>query len=202
MKIFICYCMFILSLTGIVSNSLNAQQPPCMPDYNGIAYSFPKFSGFPPLTTDMPLEVLIGYIAIDSLCRSSFRLSDWDNFIKNQSYNDTLRYLMKYFYYITDYNGFKFYQYLKTEPNGGLKADEINRTVINQVGKTAPITLRMGVYSIVKSYFVYHIYVTDTMRYFNPDAAICYNQSLVECIVLDTMKGKFIPECTGLLIEI
>ncbi len=188
---------FILIFAIFIFSSTNAQRPKCITEYNGIAYQFPRFSSFPPLTTDIPLEVIIAYKTIDSLCRSNLKLPDWENFIKNQSYNDTLKYLMKYFQYITDYNGFKFYQYIKTEPNGGLLADDIEWKVIKQVGKVTPVSDRMSTYSVIKSYFIYHIYVTDTMRYHNPDAAICQNQALVECTVLDTIKGKFIPECTG-----
>lgn len=94
---------FIILL--IFSTAALTAQPPCKPNSKSYFYEMEHLQSYPPFSTGMPYETLIAYVAADSVCRNSH--ADYlHDFMKRQNGNDTLRYIMKYFYWMTDYNPF------------------------------------------------------------------------------------------------
>lgn len=59
-------------------------------------------SSLPPLSSDMPLDVLISWIVVDSICRT-VSPEEVENYVKSTS-DDTLRLAMKYLYSLHDYS--------------------------------------------------------------------------------------------------
>ncbi len=72
---------------------------------------YPIIRSIPPISTDMPYNILMGYIYADSLMRCTTP-NQTDSLIKSwTSLNDTLKYAIKYLYELEDYNPVIFRQY-------------------------------------------------------------------------------------------
>ena len=72
---------------------------------------YPIIRSIPPLSTDMPLDILIGYIYLDSLLRFT-TLKQTELLIKSwTTLNDTLTYTIQYLYKLVDYDPMIFTQY-------------------------------------------------------------------------------------------
>lgn len=69
------------------------------------------------LSTDMPLNVMIGYLVLDSVSKNA-KLNQVSEFLNRQTYNDTLKYLAKYLYSMLDYDPIRFFHYMHySNPN-------------------------------------------------------------------------------------
>lgn len=170
---------------------LQSQHPPCWPEYNELTFKYEHLPYTPYLTTDMPYDVLIGYIALDSV-RKNIREADLLTFLSRQSYNDTLRYIMKYLYKMVDYNPILFA--LTTShwhERGSILLSDFIYHVQNSVFafSTNPYLDKL----LLKSGIIAHILVEDTLNVI--DSSSQYSTvSIVTCAILDTIKGKVMPE--------
>jgi hypothetical protein len=191
--------MFILSLTGIVSNSLNAQQPPCMTDFLGLTYQISYPVDCPPISIYMPLDVLIGYIVMDSI--STYGNNDEVmSFINRQTYNDTLRKIMRYWYKTVDYDPVKYQIYsFQGCPHEYVIKNSIESKILNRIKLTSP--KKFIDQTLIASYIIAHIRVTDTLKREDETAITAKTAYIVNCIVLDTIKGKVIPACKDLIVN-
>lgn len=112
--------LFVATLSLFVSTSqfLSAQNggypaPPCALGYSytGVASKQGQALTAPAYTTDMPIDVLVGYIVIDSL-RKVKTPDEIEAYLNSLDYsNDTLRRIMKYLYTIVDYDPIRFRRY-------------------------------------------------------------------------------------------
>ena len=76
---------------------------------------YPIIRSIPPISVNMPYDVLIGYIGADSLMRFTTS-TQTDSLIDSwTTLNDTLKYAMKYLYEMEDYNPVIFRQYWDEE---------------------------------------------------------------------------------------
>src|SRR5947209_2058575 len=72
----------------------------------------PRTLNYPPLQTEMPLDVALGYIGMDSLVRSTNVVSgQWDTLLANTYDSDTLRFALKYLYKMGDWDPITFFEY-------------------------------------------------------------------------------------------
>lgn len=108
MKNLILLLALLLVLAG---NNVYSQSPPCFPEFQGSTYRMSDNLNCPPYTSDMSYDVLIGYLALDSLSRYA-PINTYNNFIKRQSYNDTLRTMMRYIYKTVEYNPSMFLNFM------------------------------------------------------------------------------------------
>ncbi len=191
------YLLLAIILATVVN--LNAQQPPCMPDYLGLTYQISYPSDCPPLSMYMPLDVLIGYIAMDSVS-SNGNYKNLINFIARQTYNDTLRKIMRYWYKTKDYDPIKYQLYLfQGCQNEHIIKSNIETMILNEMKKVSP--QRFIDETLIASDIIAHIRVVDTVKREDTTAIIAKTSYIATCKILDTIKGKVIPECKDLTIN-
>lgn len=97
----------------------------------------PYLTSLPPLYTNMPLDVLIAYIGVDSIARNVNHLPLQSFFNSISSFNDTLKQYGKYLYRAIDWNPFLFQQYsnetqfrqIGPPPNEGLHFVDSNGAI-------------------------------------------------------------------------
>jgi len=142
----------------------------------------------------MPYDVLIAYVALDTLSRNG-NLNDIREFLKRQSYNDTIKYIYKYYYKVVDYDPIKFFLSMKyygvlvTTPQ-----TLIENEIIETVKRVSPnVSLD---YALLKSSIIAKIHVIDTNSIIDTNAKYQgkYIQ-IVNSLILDTIKGKVTPTC-------
>lgn len=167
-----------------------SQEPPCFQDYNSLSYKYNHLIQVPNLTTDMNLDILIGNLAMDSI-RKSINEYDVISFLANQTYNDTLRMIMKYLYKMVDYNPilFKLTTSHWYDKNSILLNDLIEH-IENQVFAVSPYPYLDKL--LLKSSVIAHIYVEDTLQLID-SGSLYPTVSIVTGSILDTIKGNVLP---------
>jgi hypothetical protein len=190
MKIF--YFLLAALIILIANNNLHSQ-PPCANDYIGIYYTLPRLTNYPPVTPSMPYDVMIGYIGLDSICRIVINTETCTNFIDHLGFNDTLQYFMKYLYDVTDYDPFRFYEYMKYTPDNYALPDAIEREIFIKIKETShqPILDLL----LSEAYIIAHIFVNNIDSLGDPGSGICHTINIVNCTILDNIKGQNIPNC-------
>lgn len=143
----------------------------------------------------MPLDVLIGYIAFDSVTTNATREQVY-NFINRQTFNDTLKKIMRYWYKVTEWDCFRLKSYLNTEfyRYSRTGRSEILYPIIEKIREVSP-TPFLDI-TLLWSHIIAHIKVTDTIAYFDTSVVIARNCYSVKAIVLDTIKGRILPSCS------
>lgn len=169
--------------------------PPCYPTWKGSHFHIPYHQDEPPLSTDMPLDVLIGYIAFDSVSTHGNRRQVFD-FIHRQTYNDTLKTIMRYWYKMVDWDCLKFtsYRFARLYKEEKIQLSMIIEEVARQVQLNSP-TPFLDI-TLLCSDVIAHIRVTDTI-YFHDEPAPAMDCYSVRAIILDTIKGRVLPACSG-----
>jgi hypothetical protein len=169
---------------------------PCNAGYNGIYNYYPNSTNFCKLTTDMSLDVMIGYIAFDSLCTKILPGQYGTILNSKNAYNDTILYVMKYLYKLMDYNpmlfddnlwGYNKKYYFTISPH--LAYDAIF-SVLRKVSDNRKLDI-----GLICSSYIFHVRVTNVVD--GPiDSSTQRYWTFVQCKVLDTIKGKVYPNCT------
>ncbi|HET6400488.1 MAG TPA: hypothetical protein VFH95_03730 [Candidatus Kapabacteria bacterium] len=197
----------ILAMLGFLASTLHAQPPGSY--YGGVLeYSIPILTAVPPVDGTMPSDIDSAYLLTDWLMRTTPTASI-DQFITNIGYNDTLKELAKMLYKTDDYNPLKLIQYEASGwPVGGhpdypwhYKADpDHERTLLqNHIGKVFQDTARTGF--LLASDIIADVTITDTSIKFDPSDHVVPHMVLVRSTINDEIKGKFIPQCTGLIFK-
>lgn len=168
-----------------------SQSPPCFIDYYGLTFNYSHLKQSPSLSSDMPYDVIFGYIALDSI-RQNLSESEVSTFLNRQTYNDTLRYLMKYLYKIVDYNPILFA--LTTShwyDHGAVLLNTVIGNIHNSVYVLSPYPYLDKL--LLKSAAIVHVRAEDTLR-MNDSNSQYPTVSIVTCSVRDTIKGKVLPK--------
>ena len=169
-----------------------SQQPPCMPDYQALTFEYPKYPYLPYYTTDMPYDVMLGYIVMDSVCNYGNALL-LDDFINRQTYNDTIKKIIKYIYKLADWD-----PYLFKRTQYSLTTNNLHpATVIEKlIEKSASLSSSYKLYQLLlSSHYILHINVLDTLSRTYLSSNIPTPVVIVNYEVLDTIKGRKIPVC-------
>ena len=183
----------ILAILLINLPLLNAQAPPCFNVYQGLTFPIQKITNFPPLNTGMPYDVLIGYIVIDSVCVNA-DLDTVNNFLAKQIYdNDTIKYLKKFWYVMTDYDPFIFNQVMFYTGNKTYKTHPsiLYKSCFDFLSSNCS----KGDLAIITSSIIAHIKVSDLKFVFDSNAVLNKEGYIVTGEILDTMKGRVFPSC-------
>jgi hypothetical protein len=99
---------------------------------------YPIIRSIPPISTDMPYDVLLSYIYLDSLIRFTTQ-SQTDSMIKSRtSLNDTLKNTIKYLYKLQDYNPIIFKQYWDEVRRYHVSSGRKSKVVFKKDGFTMP----------------------------------------------------------------
>jgi hypothetical protein len=88
---------------------------PCSVYQNGISFKATRYDYTPLLRTNMPIDVLMGYIGMDSIITDAGNSSTTSNQIREQiknfsADNDTFRTALKYLYRVADYSPIYYYR--------------------------------------------------------------------------------------------
>ncbi|HVZ41818.1 MAG TPA: hypothetical protein VHI13_21230, partial [Candidatus Kapabacteria bacterium] len=158
---------------------------------------FPKPDHCPPLSLDMPLDVMLGYIGGDSLARSYDLALRLDTLARTMPYSDTLRQAMKYLYLMDDYDPIRYFQW-----NGAAKptpvrymttTEELRQALTYRAQVACPDTQRTAVLGAAD--IIAYVHVNATQTKIDTNAVFAHHATLVSCTVLDTIKGRRIPNC-------
>ncbi len=177
-----------------------SQQPPCMPDYYGLTYSYPKYSHLPNYSTDMPYEVMLGYIVMDSVCKYGNGIM-FDEFLNRQTYNDTIKKIMNFIYRMTDWDPYLFKRtqyYDESQINGYYYLSP--KTIVSElIEKAAILSSNYKLNKLLlESDYILHAFILDTITRQTLSAEILKDLAIVNYQVLDTIKGKRIPTCKNI----
>ncbi|MEP7234057.1 MAG: hypothetical protein ABI778_02055 [Ignavibacteriota bacterium] len=160
-------------------------------------YAFPKLTSVPPLNTEMPPPVLLGYIFIDSFARtlSEDSVGKFLNFL---TFSDTSRIALSYLYQMDDYNPIKYFQYSISDPYGvPYKTAPIffTHTFGRNISRVYPDSLKVT--PLFYSDYILDLWVTDTIPHTDTISAISKRVVGVIGNVLETIKGQVLPPCSG-----
>jgi hypothetical protein len=182
----------LLLLFGITA--LKAQ--PASPRSDGALlqrFAFPAFT--PPLTSDMPYDVMIGYIVGDSVARGLY-LAKQESVFRNLTPADTLKYALKYMYEMVDFDPIRFFLWGSYRPVSitYLSPPSILRTrLVERAKKTLTDSMRTAV--LCGSDIIAHIKVNATQGKIDTLAAHAKHAVLVTSTIVDPIKGQRIPNC-------
>lgn len=196
---------FLITLSIIFYANLNSQQPPCYEDYYGLTYDFNKLSMLPPLSTGNTLDYLYGYIALDSIAKS-VNLEQVRSFLSNQTYNDTIKKIMKYYYTIVDENPIGFEIYIDTwkYTNGSkipykLDLNDLQREVLLKIKDVSPSPDLDHL--VLGSQIIAHIKVKNQTQRNDPSASFAKSVVIDECEIIELIKGFPQKDCKDVSIQ-
>ena len=169
-------------------------------------HSYPIIKDIPPLNTSMPLEVIMGYIFVDSLARHMQRNEMMSRMKSWNTLNDTLKSIAKFYYKMMDYNPCILHQYSKeTELNQSLRYKTDVITLRNETEfeycRLSPDSLKNIFRTLITSENILRVKVVaiDSMK--PPQPAYGDTNSFEffagTCQVLDTIKGRVFPSITN-----
>jgi hypothetical protein len=164
-----------------------------MPNYQGLIYSYPIASQTPPLTTDMPYEVMLSYLLLDTISKSYYVEPTIENFIKNLDYqNDTLKIIIKYAMITDDYNPLLLQDMQR--PRQGYKA-WIQQIFSILANKSVWIdSAKFNISTVFESNYILHIKVLDHNLIMDSSASLHKEECQITFQIYDDIKGKLIPK--------
>lgn len=169
------------------------------PGDQGFDSQFQKLKQIPPITTDMPYDVMMSYIAIDSFARTEFfndiPLNRW---LDEGKSNDTIKSVVKYLYLINNYDPVRLCQYMnntsrKTYLTNIQYLINTENTLLERVLKNSPDKLALNDLNIAHYYLRIKINKIDKAPWKNHENEFFYS---VNADVIDTLKGKVFKHCT------
>jgi len=180
----------MLTVTKITLNAVTYEKLPNRHTFRGFYYCLDMANYQHLLQSNMPYQVLQGYIVADSIVRAMPSITrDWNPIHELNINSDTVQYLYKYWYYMNDYDPVRFWWFLNRKypeaknKQRGLHADMRQKLYVDQR------------FTYVVPSYILHIYVNnvawiDTSDTNHPDNS---SVTIAYCQVLDTLKGKIFP---------
>lgn len=183
---------FFLLIIPIFSSY--SQYPPCNLNYPGLSFQADHLASFPPYSMYMPYDVLVSYIALDTLSKHGF-YPDMKDFLDRQSYNDTIQTIYKLFYKVVDYDPIKLFltmkdnSFIATTPQG-----LIRDLIIETIPRLSPNPNLDK--ALLKSFIIAKIYINNIIAIEDSNALnLGKNVQICTAEILDTIKGLTIPIC-------
>jgi hypothetical protein len=193
--------LFILVLVLFVAISSNvlSQHPPCDPDRHTLTFEVPLNQVFAPLSTSMPLDVVLSYFALDSaVYHGSYQ--QMNEFLARQTtFNDTLKQLMKYYYKMVDENPILFESVFNYDDVHQIYPDDLKEAILSKIiaNSSSPYLDNL----LLKSSLIAKVIVSDTISRPNKVSSLNPNPNwedfvaIAECNVLDKFKGNKFFKC-------
>jgi len=186
----------VIVLLFLFTPNARAQNQPVYKHYGGtLEYKIDHPSNYPPLRTDMPYDVMLGYVYFDSLSRT-YGYDSLLSIVRNLTYSDTLKYAMKFLYRLNDYDPITFFQYLYCHPGGYpnlVSPSTLLLELSRQAAKVYPDSFQSVCLCLVDA--ICHIRISDTSATVDTTIPFLDKVILVTAEVLDTIKGKVLPSC-------
>ncbi len=188
-KVLFIFFLFLFSVPKLTSQTV-----PCDSSYPYLAYEFDYLKQYPPYSMEMPYDVLLAYVALDSI---SYYSNDYAAklFLERQTFNDTLKTIMKYFYKMVDFDPVRYQESrIYNDPHIqsvsiGMSLKDYIETTVKKLSPYSKID-----YPLMRSNYILHVKVkgiideSDSSR---PFPISSFYQ--IKCQILDTIKGKRIP---------
>jgi hypothetical protein len=190
----------VMLLIMIIIN-LNSQPPPCYPNNIGLSFEYPFLENPFQLYDTLPKDILNSYRVIDSLYQK-FSYSQLEDYLTRQTYNDTIKTILKHFYNILDYDPIL---YLSYEVTGFPALHKSTSRELN--GEMSRILPRISPKSftdltLLRSGIIAHVLVTDTLTRTDTSDKWAKTSAIVTCQIIDAIKGKVIPICKNTSLNI
>lgn len=170
--------------------SLYGQNIPCYPEYPGLFYTVQTNQSHPPFSTDMPLDLFIGYLSMDSLSKS-VNLNEFHDFLWRQTYNDTVQTMMRYLYKTIEYDPSRFFNFERRASTVGFFISDF----IEFIKNNSPYPVLDA--SLLSSYFIGSVTVSSVYNYTDNSAAFAKTASLIRAQVDSLVKGEAPLNCTN-----
>lgn len=185
--------LFYSSVLFLLLMSLSAKSDtPCDSAYPYITYKINKLTQFPPYSLSMPIDVIYGYIAIDSITYHSHPWLAYQ-YMLNQPFNDTLKKIFKHYYKMVDWDPIKYEQTRLYTSINIRSAGHLLERYISRIIKQKADNPKLD-YPLLTSSYILQIKASGIIGYFDSTAPkpidACYD---IKCEVIDTIKGKVIP---------
>ena len=179
-------------LVAVVTVKAVVYEPlPNRPEARGFYYCL-DMADYPNLLqSNMPYEVMVGYIVADSAIRAMPSITRFYNPIEELNlFSDTAEYIYKYWYLMNEYDPVRFYSFLgKKYPVAKNKPRELYSDISNRMHRNPK-------FKYVVSDYILHIYVNNTVHIDTANTKIHYHdwsKTIAYCKVLDTLKGGVFP---------
>ena len=177
---------------------VEAQHPPCYPDYSGLTLEYTKPIVSLALFSDMPLDVMVGYIVLDSICKHTTSAELFE-FLDHQSFNDTIKMIRKIYYNMLDYNPFLLLAVTRNYDTAfSIFPYQVISTLKQILGAKSPPTGFKYGYPVLTAGIIAHIRVINTVPILDTSAHFAKNEIVVNCEVIDTIKGRVLPFCKSI----
>ncbi len=187
MKLTLSTLILVIALLVNINTNAYSQTPPCFPEYQGIYYQMDTLINCPPYNSNMPLDVFIGYLALDSLSKYA-SLDDYNTFINRQSYNDTLRSMMRYIYKTVDYDPSIFLNFMYHRRYNCKPIDEYYYGLIGNILQKSPNPILDA--SLIGSFLVAQVYVDSIDYYIDTLARWAKTTRTVKATINQLIKGS------------
>lgn len=190
--------LFCFVLTALSTISL-AQRPTSAPSTTGCYRQFiMPISAIPTLHSDMTPDCILGYIYLDSLCRSFPNWDSSENFLNSLPQHvsswDTLRTFMRFLYRLNEYDASLFREFILSacylDTNYKMMPGTLEKILYSRMDAILGYHSKLGYLTSVP--LILHIHVTDTIA---SQDSMCYlpfwpqPRMCVAAQVIDTIKG-------------
>lgn len=184
--------VFIILLFIITSSIPLMSQSECDSVFFDVVLESQDLNEFCELNTGMPFEVLLSYIAFDSLCTSS-NYNDWINFLENQNtFNDTLKTIYKFLYKTVDYNPVLFDKNKRfTNVDFNIHPMSILRNLEDKLELVSNNPMLDK--ALLFSSYILKIKIDTIINKIDPLSYDGNTITFVKATIIDTIKGKIAP---------
>ena len=187
--------MMLTLLSTIALNAIVYEPLPNRPEWRGFFYCL-DMADYPNLLqSNMPLDVLIGYIIADSAVRVAPFSGELKEVLRQfNPFSDTAQYILKYWYLMNEYDPLRFFAFTsRPKHHDGNIPPAVLQAAMQDRMSANPL------FAYVSSAYILHIYVNNTVHIDTSDtdhpdrtaATIAY------CKVLDTLKGGKFPSLSN-----
>ncbi len=163
-------------------------------------------SSIPTLHTDMPIDCILGYIYVDSLCRSLQSYHQADSFMSLINSWDTMRVFMRFLYDMQAYDADLYEEYMGNaiylDTNYHVAPRTLELKFANRMDSVLGKNNKLEYLTVAP--VILHIQVTDTMMSYDSLASAPFWPQPRMCVtatVLNTIKGLHLRTCGGLMYQ-
>lgn len=174
------------------------QNPPCLPEYPGLTYTFPIIKNCPPYSTDMSIDVKMGYSVLDSISKN-VEIEDFYSFLNRQTYNDTIRTLMKYYYKMVEYDPVKFFNYSVNSNGRKFGIMDYDHPFFDHVKRISNNKFLDA--TLLASHLIAKVTVNSVSSFVDTTAVWAKTTRIVTSSVDRIFKGNPLVNCGGQLIS-
>ena len=199
-KMFMSASGMAMMLTMLGTVALNAIVYESLPNWNSKNwrgfYYWLDMADYPNLLqSNMPLDIMIGYIVADSAARVAPFSGELPNVLRQLNpLSDTGQYVLKYWYLMNEYDPLRFLSLRSSR-----KYPTANTTTLVLHSAMRNWMSVNPLFAYVSSDYILHVHVNntvhiDTANTDNPDGS---SATIAYCKILDTLKGRKFPSLSN-----